>query len=508
MNHIKDDLEPMRSVNGERGESSCPNRIRDGLQAGEFVSTVEVVPSARDRPLAEVIKPFIALAERVKTESSIAGLSVADRVASDADHDSVDVAIQMAKVSAKQPLVHWAGKDRELSDLEDSIARMRQAGLTNALIMTGDRVKQEPSDRRVCYLESVPAIVAAKEAWPTMTVAAAVTPFKYREAELMNQYLKLGKKWNAGADYVITQIGYDMVKFQELAWWCAWRHHPVPLIANLMPLTAQRGRHIRGQRLPGVVITDDFQALLEEEAAAADLGITRALTRVALQMVALKRMGYSGVQFSMIHDWETVAEVMDRFSMFDRTLGDAEAWREAWKEAIGFADGRVATVAPPDGVNLFVGVRDILPAGPATPVPPPKLPKQEKRPAELTQYRWLNRLDHWIFQEGSSGARLVGPAIARVRCGSTLERGLFGLEKLVKEPWVGCEGCGFCRLGDTFYMCPETCPKGLANGPCGGTDGNVCEFGDRECIHNRIYRLAKFMDRLDELENLFDSRRE
>jgi methylenetetrahydrofolate reductase (NADPH) len=254
--------------------------------------------------------------------------------------------------------------------------------------------------------------------------------------------------------------------------------------------------------LPGVLITDDFQALLEEEAATANRGRTRALTRAALQMVALKRMGYSGVQFTMIHDWETVAEVMDRFSLSDRTLGDAEAWREAWKEALGFADGRVAMVAPHAGVNMFDGARDILPAKPPTPVPVPISPDQEKRLPEINQYRWLNRLDHWLFQEGSSGARLAGPVIARLRCGSTLERGLLGLEKLAKEPWVGCEGCGFCRLGDTFYVCPETCPKGLANGSCGGTDDNICEFGDRECVHNRIYRLAKHMDRLDELENL------
>lgn len=39
----------------------------------------------------------------------------------------------------------------------------------------------------------------------------------------------------------------------------------------------------------------------------------------------------------------------------------------------------------------------------------------------------------------------------------------------IKHGVVGCESCGQCRLGDTLYICPETCPKGLANGPCGGT---------------------------------------
>ena len=68
---------------------------------------------------------------------------------------------------------------------------------------------------------------------------------------------------------------------------------------------------------------------------------------------------------------------------------------------------------------------------------------------------------------------------------------LLKTEVLSKHSLVGCESCGQCRLGDTLYICPETCPKGLANGPCGGTTLDRCEFGDRECIHSVKARLAK-----------------
>ncbi len=44
-------------------------------------------------------------------------------------------------------------------------------------------------------------------------ISVAVSPFKYTEAY---QYLKLEKKIAAGADCVITQLGYDMRKFREL----------------------------------------------------------------------------------------------------------------------------------------------------------------------------------------------------------------------------------------------------------------------------------------------------
>ena len=73
---------------------------------------------------------------------------------------------------------------------------------------------------------------------------------------------------------------------------------------------------------------------------------------------------------------------------------------------------------------------------------------------------------------------------------------LHAVERTFKRSLVGCDTCGRCRLQDTLYVCPETCPKGLANGPCGGTRLNRCEFGDRECVHSVKYRIAKSTDQL------------
>ena len=41
-------------------------------------------------------------------------------------------------------------------------------------------------------------------------IGVAFNPFKYAEAERDAQYLKLHKKLKAGADYIITQLGYDL----------------------------------------------------------------------------------------------------------------------------------------------------------------------------------------------------------------------------------------------------------------------------------------------------------
>jgi methylenetetrahydrofolate reductase (NADPH) len=87
-----------------------------------------------------------------------------------------------------------------------------------------------------------------------------------------------------------------------------------------------------------------------------------------------------------------------------------------------------------------------------------------------------------------------------ISSGSRLDKAVHWVEQRVKAPLVGCQTCGFCRLPYTQYVCPETCPKGLANGPCGGTSENRCEFGDRECIHSQKYRIAKATGRLHELD--------
>lgn len=64
---------------------------------------------------------------------------------------------------------------------------------------------------------------------------------------------------------------------------------------------------------------------------------------------------------------------------------------------------------------------------------------------------------------------------------------IFELEKLIKDPLFGCRHCGQCMLSHTKLICPMNCPKGLRNGPCGGTLDGMCEvLPDRKCVWTRI----------------------
>lgn len=64
---------------------------------------------------------------------------------------------------------------------------------------------------------------------------------------------------------------------------------------------------------------------------------------------------------------------------------------------------------------------------------------------------------------------------------------IFELEKLIKDKLFNCQHCGQCVLSYTKRICPMNCPKGLRNGPCGGTLEGKCEvLPDRDCVWMNI----------------------
>lgn len=61
-------------------------------------------------------------------------------------------------------------------------------------------------------------------------------------------------------------------------------------------------------------------------------------------------------------------------------------------------------------------------------------------------------------------------------------------EAFIKGMTFDCHACGQCVLRQTGLICPMTCPKGLRNGPCGGSlDGRCDVYPDKACVWVRIH---------------------
>ncbi|MGH8480200.1 MAG: methylenetetrahydrofolate reductase [Gammaproteobacteria bacterium] len=343
---------------------------------------------------------------------------------------------------AQSKLVHWAGKDRELEDLDAALERMRGHRLENLLLLSGDKLKEPPTDRRPRYLESVNAIQAARAARPKLTIAAALNPFKYREEESMAQYLKLGKKVGAGADFIIIQIGFDINKYEEALFWMDTCCYRVPMVANVMALSACRARHIRHHPLAGVIVTESFYRLLqeEEERLMPERHSARVTRRTALQIMGLQMLGYSGVQLTGIHSVEQIGTLLHQIDYLRQRCPDRVSWNRAWREALSLPNGLKADPVPMD--PWYLVDREICHAS----------------NRDRIRYRFWDWIHAHLFSQGPR-ARVLGGLLRDIPRHSRLDALLRRIEQAIKRPLFGCESCGVCRLAATQYLCPETCPK-------------------------------------------------
>src|SRR5512134_141223 len=74
------------------------------------------------------------------------------------------------------------------------------------------------------------------------------------------------------------------------------------------------------------------------------------------------------------------------------------------------------------------------------------------------------------------------------------------IERQIKGAMFGCRMCGNCLLQETAFICPMECPKGLRNGPCGGSTPEHCYVDKtRPCIWYRIYDRSFKMGREENL---------
>jgi len=393
-------------------------------------------------------------------------MTLADRVHS--DHDMAPLEASKLYPQKVEKVLHFAGKGRDIDDFELFLKQAHAINIQNLLLLTGDKLKEHQDGQhgaeRSRYLESVNAVMAAKKAGG-FCIGVAFNPFKYAEAERDAQYLKLHKKIKAGADFIITQLGYDIDALKQAKAFLTQHDYAQKILACVMPLSLARAKFMLKHKVAGIVITPYMLKVLEDEKLA---GLSeRVYLRCALQILICKQLGFAGVDLSACHKPEEQALLESYIEQY-RHL-DLNALEKLWNELWQIHTGNELQ---------------------------PELSSFSRPPSskQLIKYHQLHLMHDALFDSklAKGMGRFIFKAPFWERAGAA--KTLLKTEYLSKHGVVGCESCGQCRLGDTLYICPETCPKGLANGPCGGTSLDRCEFGDRECIHSVKARLAKAVE--------------
>jgi methylenetetrahydrofolate reductase (NADH) len=472
------------------------NPLAGALRSGRFCYVVELVASALRRE-AQVLE----VASRLASLPDVVAGSITSYAGGSIGHDPIRVGTA-ARARGLTPNIHVTCVSQDRRDLAKTLEDLHALGIENVFALTGDYPKASSAPPPVFDLDSVQLvrlIADLRRQGMPFHIAVAVSPFKYVEADCAYQYLKLEKKIAAGADCAITQVGWDSRKFRELMTYLRERGLALPVLGNVYVLGLRASEKMAQGEPPGCWVSPALLERVREESAAPDKGLGARLERAARLVAVLRGLGYAGAYIGGTHDAEQVAWIIRRGAEL------APRWEELAEEL---------DFGAPAGFYLDVGATragrprgDVPSGGLAAPSPfptrpgesSPVAPPAKRRGAALVP-RGLDLLGRLFPVRRDTWLRRALRALSfwvdrRPRVAAGVER----FELLIKQPLFGCQACGNCVLSDMEYVCPQTCPKQMRNGPCGGTSFGRCEVVDQPCIWTTVYERARAHERVADL---------
>ena len=314
---------------------------------------------------------------------------------------------------------------------------------------------------------------------------SSVSPFKKNENELMPQYFKLEKKILTGAQYVITQIGFDSRKWHELLSYLKYQQIQIPVVANVYILTPRIAKIFHDDEVPGVVVSDKLLSLADHQGKSPDKGKSFFYELAAKQILIAQGLGFQGVYLGGIHRMEDYKKLLDILATFQK-----EDWKLFAKELqFPLPDTFYFFEQDPDtGLNNpnHINSQYLNSLSENR-----RYQMQASVPLNYKFSRWVHNT---LFDKKSNSYKKARDFYTSLEINHPLlEKFLYEIEKMGKVPLFDCRDCGDCSLPEIAYLCPESqCVKNQRNGPCGGTRQGLCELDNgKNCIWSRAYDRLK-----------------
>ena len=235
------------------------------LEAGQFAVTSEIGPPQSADP--EVIRRKARLLKgSVDAFNVTDGQTAVVRMASWA-------ACLVGKEEGLDPIIQMTCRDWNRIALQMDVLGAAALGISNILCLTGDHQKfgNHPEAKSVFDLDSIQLIQVVKDMRdekrfqcgdemalePHLFIGAAANPFA---DPFEFRVIRLAKKVAAGADFIQTQIVYNVDKFAE--WMKRARdkglHEKVKILAGVAPVKSVGAARYMKTRVPGMDVPDEI----------------------------------------------------------------------------------------------------------------------------------------------------------------------------------------------------------------------------------------------------------
>ena len=455
----------------------------------EFIYTLELVPGRGSRGKTQ--DDILKMAEEAARATLVHAVSITDNPGGHPALSPDVIGLEISRLGI-DPIIHFTCKDKNRNQIESILYSLDRIGISNLLVMTGDFPLYgfEGKAKPVFDLDSIQLLHLIRQMNEGLEVdgkapgggvrlppthffkGATISLFKRHEPEMMAQYNKLLKKVKEGADFLITQVGFDARKFEELLRLMRRHDIQVPILGNVYILNRAVASVMNRGEVPGCVVTDELYRICQEESMAPDKGKKARLTRAAKLIGVLKGIGYDGVHIGGPSlKYEDVAWVIEKSKEFSSN------WEERTRE-----------FSFPQRNGFYLFEKD-----PKTGLNTDVLIRKRTKPRKSFGYGIMRFFHHLAF---TPQAPLYSPAqwFYKKIDGTRMEGPMTELEYWIKFFSSRCRRCGDCTLLEVAFLCPQSqCPKYLFNGQCGGSLDGWCEvFPNRKkCIYVRAYNRLK-----------------
>lgn len=479
-----------------------PGSLRQLLaESTAFVRVAEMVPSRG--PLSDAEAGRISdYADDLASSGAAHAFSITDNAGGSPKIAPEALGLRLME-RGREVVLHLSCKELNRNGLESRAWLLASLGFENILAITGDYPVDSYRGRAapVFDMDSVALLemlhrmnqglkqVVTRKGEPERLPAtnfflgAGVSPFKQQERELLPQYMKLERKIAAGAQFVMTQLGYDSRKFDGLLRYMETRGlSETPVIANVYLLSLPVARYFHRGKVAGVYVSDELLELCQRQAASPDKGKSFFHQFAAMQIAVARHLGYRGAYLSGHMNPEEFLNIFETAEFYSpqECAQFAREIQYAQPREFYYFEKDPETGLSSSQVNHSY-LRSLTPEG-----------RKALRARIPVAYK-VNRLFHdQLFDRTAPVFGLARRFYGRVEDAPALGRTLHTLEQAVKIPMFGCRDCGDCSLPDIAYMCPGAeCAKNQRNGPCGGSHQGICEVTDKECIWARAYERLK-----------------
>jgi methionine synthase I (cobalamin-dependent)/5,10-methylenetetrahydrofolate reductase len=245
-------------------QTAKKSRLSAKIAAGKFAISVEIDPP-KGTAFAKSLE-----ASRLCFDAGIDCINIADGPRASARMSPMSMAVILEREIGIETIIHYCCRDRALLGMQSDLLGANALGLRNVLIITGDPPKlgDYPESASVYDVDAIGLTKIVNRLNNGMDVAGNPIgkPTSFYQGVGCNpgslnfeeEMLRLRKKIEAGAEYVLTQPVYDHHTFEKFLKAYQKFSTKIPVLIGICPLASLKNAEFLHNEVPGMQIPESI----------------------------------------------------------------------------------------------------------------------------------------------------------------------------------------------------------------------------------------------------------